>query len=90
MSENRRTVVVGGRYRHADSYNTEYIVNKIILDATGEKKTGKLGKIVLYTQQVAGIYPVGTVYARTVKDFLGQTTYQGKLVNTFELVDNKK
>ena len=90
MNKNRRAIVIGGRYRHVDSHNTEYIVDKIIFDATGEEKTGKLGNIVVYTQQVAGIYPVGTIYARTVKDFLGQTMYQGKLVNTFELVDNKK
>lgn len=90
MGKKRRTINIGGRYRHADSYNTEYVVDKIVPDATGEEKTGKLGKIVLYTQKVAGIYPVGTIYARTVEDFLGQTMYQGKLVNTFELVKKKK
>lgn len=86
----KRKVVIGERHRHPDAFNTEYVVDKIIIDATNEEETGKLGEIVLYTQKVAGIYPVGTVYARSVEDFLGQTVYKGKKVNKFELVEKNK
>ena len=85
MTDTERKVIVGGRYRHPDKFNTEYIVEKIIMDATGEEETGTLGEIVIYRQVVAGIYPIDTIYARTVKDFLSQMEYQGKVVNKFEL-----
>ncbi len=82
-----RQVIIGGKYRHPDKFGTEYVVDNIIIDATSEEETGKLGKTVIYTQTKAGIYPVGTQYARSEEDFLSQTTYEGKTVNKFELIE---
>lgn len=89
MSDKRK-IILGGKYRHHDNFNTEYIVNKVLIDATGEEETGKLGEFVLYTQTVAGIYPVGTQYVRSVKDFLSKTKFKGKIVNKFDLIDEPK
>ncbi len=74
---NKKSVIVGGKYGHDDKFQTEYIVDKIIIDATGEEKTGKLGRTVIYTQTKAVIYPMGTQYARSYEDFL----------NNFELIE---
>lgn len=82
----KRKIIIGQKYRHHDQFNTEYVVDKILLDATGEEETGKLQKYVLYTQTKAGINPVGTQYVRSLKDFLSKTKYQGKIVNKFDLI----
>jgi len=85
----KREVIIGERYRHCGVSNIEYIVDNIVIDATGYEETGSLGKAVIYRQVVAGIYPVGTIYSRSVEDFLGQTVCEGRLVNKFELVSER-
>ncbi len=41
MSRDKSKIIIGGKYRHPDTYGTEYIVDKIIMDATAEEETGK-------------------------------------------------
>lgn len=83
---NKRKIIIGGRYKYYIP-PTEYVVEEVIMDATNEEKTGELPEIVIYTQVIAGIYPVGTKYARRLDDFLSQIKDKGKQANKFELVE---
>ena len=78
-------VVIGGRYRYY-MRPTEYTVTEVVLDATYEERTNKLEPTVVYTQEVAGIYPEGTRYSRRLSDFLSQVNVDGIMVNKFELI----
>lgn len=40
-------------------------------------------QIYLYIQTVAGMYPIGTVYARMLESFLATTVYNGRTVPKF-------
>ncbi|MCL5125337.1 MAG: hypothetical protein M1511_12730 [Deltaproteobacteria bacterium] len=82
---NKRKIVPGGRYKYYIP-PTEYVVNEIIMDATREESTGKLPQTVIYTQVIAGVYPIGTRYARRLDDFLGKVKKDGKLVKKFDEV----
>ncbi len=79
--------VVGGRYRHFEG--TEYIVDRVVYNATGFEETGNLTGTVFYTQVVAGKFPEGTEYERDLEDFFGKTMHKGQEVNKFELVPNE-
>ncbi len=83
----QQKIVIGGRYRYYIP-PTEYTVEEIILDATNEEKTGKLPQIVIYRQEIAGIYPKGTKYARRLDDFLSKIQFKGEKVNKFQLIEN--
>lgn len=85
----KRKIVVGGRYKYYIP-PTEYVVEEVILDATNEEKTGKLPEIVIYRQEIAGIYPKGTRYARRLDDFLSEIEHNGKKMRKFILIEQIK
>jgi hypothetical protein len=74
----------GQIYRHPDQFDTEYVILQEFLWVDKEEEGGPIVPAVLYMQTVAGMYPVGTVYARTLEDFLATTVYNGKTVPKFQ------
>ncbi|QQR84027.1 hypothetical protein IPJ72_02420 [Candidatus Peregrinibacteria bacterium] len=61
-------VIVGAEYRHTEGI--KYRVDSVLLNATGYESGAELRQFVLYTQLVAGHYPVGTQWVREESDFL--------------------
>ena len=84
LAKEAQLPVIGGRYRHFEG--TEYIVDRVVFNATGYEKTGNLRGKVFYTQVIAGDFPEGTEYERELEDFFGRTMHDGKETNIFELI----
>ena len=85
--EVERELVVGQRYRYYIP-PTEYTIKEIVTGATNEEETGEMPPTAIYEQDVSGINPIGTRYARTVRDFLSQIQGEnGQMVNKFELIE---
>lgn len=81
-----REIIIGGIYRHPDKFGTEYRVTGKRLWVDREEETDQIVEAVDYEQTKAGVYPVGTLYSRSVQDFLSTTIYDGQEVPKFVLI----